>query len=90
MKSQSSPRLAFQLFKGIFMKKIIAVALLALCSLGANAATFFSGGTLMGTVCRAGYYYTVYPAYNAQPVGTSCPVRDNFGRVVAWGIVTDE
>ena len=72
------------------MKNILAIGLLALASMGANAATFFQNGVWYGTVCRAGYYFTVYPVYQAQPVGTSCPVRNNYGGIIGWGIVTDE
>lgn len=72
------------------MKKIIAIALLALASVSANAAVFLQNGIWYGTVCRAGYYYTIYPVYQAQPVGSSCPVRNAYGQIVAWGSVSNE
>ena len=72
------------------MKKILlSIALLASVA-SANAATFFYNGVLMGTVCRYGYYYTIYPASMAQPVGTYCPVRNAYGQIVGTGTVTSE
>lgn len=72
------------------MKKILlSLALLATMAT-ANAATFFYNGVLMGTVCRMGYYYTVYPTHMAQPVGTYCPVRNGYGQIIGTGTVTSE
>lgn len=72
------------------MKKILAAIALATTLISAHAVPFWYNGVLMGTVCRAGLYYTVYPAVYAQPVGTSCPVRDNFGNIIGYGVVTNE
>lgn len=52
--------------------------------------SFWYNGVLMGTVCRAGLYYTVYPQHAAQPVGSLCPVRNPAGYIIATGNVTDE
>lgn len=72
------------------MKKVILASLAALVTTGAMAATFLVNGVWYGTVCRNGYYYTVYPSHMAQPVGTSCPVRDAYGYVIGYGVVTHE
>lgn len=73
------------------MKKFIAaIALAAAAMSSANAVTFYHYGTLYGTVCRAGLYFTVYPVQAAQPVGSFCPVRDPYGYVIATGRVTAE
>jgi uncharacterized membrane protein len=72
------------------MKKLILVTLAALATTTAMAATFLVNGVWYGTVCRSGVYYTVYPSHMAQAVGTVCPVRDAFGYVIAYGIVTNE
>ncbi len=72
------------------MKKIIAVALISSVALSANAATWWYNGVLYGNVCRAGAYYTVYPMSMGQPVGTNCPVRDNYGNFIAPGYVSNE
>ena len=72
------------------MKKLLAAALIAAASIPAYAYTFWYNGILMGTVCRNGAYYTSYPRRMAQPVGSSCPVRDPYGNPVVWGVVTDE
>ena len=75
------------------MKRIIssifAITLLT-ASISANAQTWFIGGVLYGNICRNGIYYTVYPVANGQPVGSSCPVRDNFGNVIGYGFVSNE
>lgn len=71
------------------MKKIFALLLVAVCT-ATPAMTFWYNGTLMGTVCRNGPYYTAYPQYMAQPVGTNCPVRDPAGVVIGAGVVTSE
>ena len=72
------------------MKKIIATLVLFTSFLGAaQAQTFYVGGVLMGTVCRAGGLWTQYfDAY--QPVGSRCPIKNDYGQVVAIGVVTDE
>jgi hypothetical protein len=65
------------------MKKSFALAaVLAALSFSALPATFWYSGVLMGTVCRNGAYFTVYPGFAAQPVGSSCPVRDNAGNIM--------
>ena len=62
------------------MKKTLALALVLLGIGGiANATTARVNGVLYGNVCRSGYYYSVYPWANAQPVGSACPVRDSYG-----------
>lgn len=72
------------------MKKLLVAALAALSFTSASATTWWVNGVLFGNVCRAGAYYTVYPLHNGQPVGTSCPVRDPYGYVIAQGVVTTE
>jgi hypothetical protein len=72
------------------MKKTILTIGLVIASLSASAVTFWSNGVLMGTVCRNGIYYTVYPTYMAQAVGTVCPMRDPYGAIVGYGYVTAE
>jgi hypothetical protein len=72
------------------MKKAIFAALAALATSAAFAATFYINGLWYGTVCRSGYYYTVYPSHMAQPVGTTCPVRDVYGNIIGYGVVTSE
>lgn len=72
------------------MKKLLASALLMLTVASAHAVTFMQYGVLMGTVCRSGPYYTVYPVHMAQPVGSSCPVRDPYGYTIGYGYVTAE
>jgi hypothetical protein len=72
------------------MKKTIVAISLAVAAISASAATFFYNGVLMGTVCRSGAYYTVYPVSMAQPVGSPCPVRDPYGYIIGSGVVTTE
>ncbi len=72
------------------MKKILAFLAIATLASAASAMTFWSNGTLMGTVCRNGIYYTIYPSYMAQPVGSNCLVRDGAGFVIGYGYVTNE
>jgi len=72
------------------MKKLILSIILAAASVSASAMTFWYNGTLMGTVCRSGAYYTAYPQHAAQPVGTSCPVRNSYGQIIGYGFVTHE
>lgn len=72
------------------MKKVLVGLVIAAAAASAQAMTFWQGGLLMGTVCRYGLYFTAYPVHMAQPVGTSCPVRDNFGNIVGFGVVTSE
>lgn len=72
------------------MKKLLLTIAIAAAAASASAATFWYNGVLMGNVCRSGIYYTVYPIQNAQAVGSSCPLRDNFGNVVGWGFVSNE
>lgn len=72
------------------MKKII-LATVVMCSMvSANAVTWWNNGILYGNVCRNGLYYTVYPTYMGQPVGTLCPVRDVYGNIIGQGTVTNE
>jgi hypothetical protein len=72
------------------MKKIIALSVLALAASSAFAFTFYVNGILFGTVCRDGAYYTVYPSNMAQPVGTTCPIRDAYGNIIGQGMVSYE
>lgn len=72
------------------MKKIIALGLLALAVSSAFAATFYVNGVLYGTICRNGIYYTVYMISMAQPVGTTCFMRDSYGNIVGQGYVSNE
>ena len=73
------------------MKKTLALALVLLVIGGiANATTELINGVWYGNVCRSGPYYFVYPWANAQPVGSTCPVRDGFGNVIVWGVVSNE
>ena len=72
------------------MKKITTLVLLVTLAAYASAATWWVGGVLYGNVCRNGYYYTVYPTHMGQPVGTTCPVRDNNGYIIGTGVVTNE
>jgi hypothetical protein len=72
------------------MKKFILGLALAAAVIPATAVTFWHNGVLMGTVCRNGPFFTVYPFHMAQPVGTSCPIRDGFGNIVGVGVVTAE
>jgi hypothetical protein len=73
------------------MKRYIfaAVAAIGVGVVVVSSASAVSNG-ILGTVCRNGIYFTVYPSYMAQPVGTSCPIRDNFGNVIGSGVVTNE
>ena len=71
------------------MKKILIIVTLALATVS-HADTFWRNGVLFGNVCRAGQFYTVYPYNMAQPVGTSCPVRNNNGFIVLYGTVSEE
>ena len=72
------------------MRKFFMLAVILLGVSMANATTWYQNGVLYGNVCRAGAYYTVYPIANGQPVGTSCPVRDGYGTIIAYGFVTAE
>jgi len=73
------------------MKKIVlAIALVAGLVGGANATTWMVGGVVFGNVCRNGVYFTVYPISMGQPVGTQCPMRDNYGNIVGYGFVSNE
>ena len=72
------------------MKKILAVIMLLSVIASASAATWWYNGVLYGNVCRNGYYYTVYPRHQAQPVGSNCLIRNNYGNVVGEGIVSNE
>lgn len=71
------------------MKKLITTIAL-LVAIPASAFTWTQYGTLYGNICRKGYFYTVYPLHMGQPVGTSCPVRDNMGTIIGFGVVTAE
>lgn len=72
------------------MKKLLIGILVSAAAVSASAATWFNYGVLYGTVCRNGIYFTVYPPSMAQPVGTTCPIRDSYGNVMGYGIVTNE
>ncbi len=72
------------------MNKLLTLLALAATLTSANAGTFYANGVLYGTVCRNGPYWTSYPAQNAQPVGSSCPVRDSYGNIIGYGTVTSE
>ena len=73
------------------MKKLVLAVALAVGMIGiADADTWFVGGVMYGNVCRNGVYFTVYPMQMGQPVGTSCPVRDNYGNVIGYGVVIAE
>ena len=76
------------------MKKSLIALFLAVAgltaALPAHAVTWWNNGVLYGNVCRNGAYYTIYPTYNGQPVGTSCPIRNNGGWIVGYGTVSDE
>jgi hypothetical protein len=76
--------------KALILSLVAASAVLVGSS--ANAATWYVGGVLFGNVCRTadGLYYTIYPIANGQPIGTSCPVRNPAGVVIAYGVVTAE
>ena len=52
--------------------------------------TFWNNGVLYGTVCRNGYYFTAYPSHMAQVVGSDCPIRDIYGNIIGFGVVTNE
>jgi hypothetical protein len=56
----------------------------------AEAYSFVQNGVLMGTVCRNGSQFTVYPISQAQPVGRSCQVTDANGNFLIWGVITGE
>jgi len=72
------------------MKKVILALALAASTLTASAATFWVNGVLFGNVCRSGPYYTVYLYQDAQPVGTTCAVRNQWGYVIGYGRVSNE
>ena len=72
------------------MKKVIAIVLVALAAGSAFSATWWVNGVLYGNICRNGIYFTVYPANMAQPVGTTCPMRDSYGNIVGQGYVSNE
>lgn len=72
------------------MKKILVSLALVATMASASAMTFWSGGVLYGTVCRYGAFWTSYPAQNAQPVGSTCPVRNGYGDIIGIGSVTTE
>jgi len=75
----------------IARKAVCAAAFLAIGAVGsANAQTWWFNGVLFGNVCRSGAYYFVYPVADGQPVGSTCPVRDGYGNVIAQGVVTSE
>ena len=77
--------------KSLTIKTTLALALVLLSFGGiANATTWWANGVLFGNVCRNGIYFTVYPLANGQPVGSSCPVRDGYGNIIAQGMVTNE
>jgi hypothetical protein len=77
--------------KKIARKAIVVAAFLAMGAVGsASAQTWWINGVLYGNVCRSGLVYFVYLPANMQQVGSACPVRDNFGNVIAQGVVTNE
>jgi hypothetical protein len=71
-------------------KSMLLAALLFFGVTLMNAQTWFVNGVLYGNVCRNGAYYTVYPISMGQPVGTACPVRDNYGTIIGYGYVSNE
>ena len=72
------------------MKRAILALSLTAATLSASAATWWVNGVLYGNICRNGIYYTVYPLHMGQPVGSMCPLRDNYGNIVMWGRVSNE
>ena len=70
--------------------RIVLFMLIALMSFNASATTWYFNGVLYGNICRSGYYYTVYPIAYGQPVGSQCPIRDQYGNFVMWGLVSNE
>ncbi len=75
----------------MFSKALIIAALLLAAAPASYASTWIGyGGLLYGNICRNGLYFTVYPFAMAQPVGSSCPIRNSFGTVVGYGIVSSE
>jgi hypothetical protein len=72
------------------IKAALLLTLVAGVVAPASAETVIINGILYGTVCRNGAFYFDYPIQDAQPVGTACPVRDNFGNVIGSGVVTNE
>ena len=74
------------------MKKFVTLLFITLMLIASSAqsVTWYVDGILFGNVCRNGGYFTVYSIYNGQPVGTACPVRNDYGVVIAYGVVTIE
>lgn len=72
------------------MKKILATALLALAATSSFATVWLVNGVWVGNVCRNGAYYTVYPSYDAQPIGSSCAIINGYGQVIGYGWVSNE
>lgn len=52
------------------------------------SAAWLVNGIWYSNVCRCGALYTIYPTYQAQPVGTSCAILNGFGQFVAYGVVS--
>lgn len=72
-------------------KSLIAIAaVLTLVASIADASTWYVGGVLYGNICRSGVYYTVYPIANGQPVGSICPIRNDYGQIIGTGFVSNE
>jgi hypothetical protein len=65
----------------------VAIAAIAIASPALAQAAWYNGGVLVSNVCRApsGAYW-VYPAADAQPVGTACtiPPTGELGVVTAY------
>lgn len=70
--------------------RAFVAALVLMLAPSAFAYTFMLHGVWYGTVCRNGIYFTAYPRHMAQPVGTACPIRDNFGTIIGYGSVSAE
>ncbi len=83
------------------MLKLAALSAMVLGATCASATTWRVSQpngrvVVFGNVCRQwangvfGPLFTVYPVANGQPVGSPCPVRDNLGRIIAQGRVSNE
>ena len=47
-------------------------------------------GLEWGNVCRNGFYFTYYPDQMGQPLGTACPIRNDYGIIIGYGVVTGQ
>lgn len=55
-----------------------------------QAATWVQDGVAFGNICADGVYFTIYPVEMGQPIGSACPIRDQYGRIFAWGVVVNQ